>query len=379
MGGAMTRSKLIFISIFSCFGMLSATPYPNCTLDGEVGCITNSTFKAVDTSSLDPATIATGKTIGGVAGSATVETNPDCTAGNQSDCITTSTYRSADTSAFQASDILSGKTIVGVSGTAIGPPDCSSISVGGTWLSVPGDADYGTNDFCVMKYEAKNNSGVPNSVAAGTPWVSISQLDAITECASLGAGFHLITNDEWMTIATNAAAQGANWDGGIVGTNEMARGHSDGDPASHCEADANDANAYVDGTCTGSSSGTFNQRRTLYLSNGEVIWDLAGNQWEWTNYYNATDKPNNGASWTEYTSVTGTSSMPLTDLIPQVAIDNSWNTNQGLGSYAPLNGGALVRGADYPNGALVGVFAAHIGLQATSEPTAVSFRCALSR
>ena len=219
----MTRSKLIFISIFSYFGMLSATPYPNCTSDGEVGCITNSTYKAVDTSSLDPATFATGKIIGGVAGSATLETRPDCSAGNQSDCITTSTYKSADTSAFQASDIISGKTIVGVSGTAIGPPDCSSISVGGTWVLVPGDADYGTNDFCVMKYEAKNkdSAGVPHSEVSGTPWVYISMLNAITECASLGAGFHLLTNDEWMTIATNIAAQGANWDGGHVGTNSL--------------------------------------------------------------------------------------------------------------------------------------------------------------
>ena len=41
--------------------------------------------------------------------------------------------------------------------------------------------------------------------------VSISQTTAAAECASIGA--QLITNDQWMTIATNIANQGNNWQG----------------------------------------------------------------------------------------------------------------------------------------------------------------------
>ena len=35
--------------------------------------------------------------------------------------------------------------------------DCSSMA-DGEWVRVPGDQTYGTSDFCVMKYEAKNVS-----------------------------------------------------------------------------------------------------------------------------------------------------------------------------------------------------------------------------
>ena len=65
--------------------------------------------------------------------------------------------------------------------------DCNSIGTPGTWVLVPGDPDYGTSDFCVMKYEAKNNSGSPVSEAAGSPWAFTDQLDASIKCTSLGS------------------------------------------------------------------------------------------------------------------------------------------------------------------------------------------------
>jgi hypothetical protein len=58
------------------------------------------------------------------------------------------------------------------------------------------------------------------------------------------------------------------------------RGMNDSSPATTQEADTNDANGYY-ATGDNSSSGQ-DQRRTLTLSNGEVIWDLVGNIWEWT-------------------------------------------------------------------------------------------------
>lgn len=50
---------------------------------------------------------------------------------------------------------------------------CTGLA-GGTWVEVPGDSEYGTSDFCIMKYEAKYVSGRPESEAADTPWVSAS-------------------------------------------------------------------------------------------------------------------------------------------------------------------------------------------------------------
>ena len=403
----------------------TATEYPTCSATVITNCISTAEFPAVNTVGL-AAKILTGQTVAGVAGTA-IEAKPECTAANQTDCIATTTYRTMDlsnkdaggaldltnsnfetrvasASTFEywdetgarhtntgdadlvASNIDTGVTIFGTAGTAVAP-DCSSISGSGTWILVPGDPDYGTNDFCVMKYEAKNNSGVPTSTAADTPWVSIDQQDSKTECASLGAGYHLITNDEWMTIATNVAAQGANWDGGTVGTNEMTRGHSDNNPTNACAADASDANAYVETDCTGSPSGTFNQRRTHTLSNGEVIWDLSGNVWEWTSYFNDSDKPydatdgNPVASWREYTLIDTFGTMSQTDLISQAAVTGGWSSTEAIGQYnAQVNGsgGALRRGGYWNDTTNAGVFAAILSSSPTNTDSRIGFRCAVA-
>ena len=207
--------------------------YVLCTEDGQTGCIASSDYQAASASGLAAKTVS-GQNVGGVVGTAMVETHSPCTAGGQADCIATSTFISMDLSSkdadsavdltsanfstqiktaatlefwdetgarftaagdadITAANILNGTEIFGVTGTAGAPPDCRNVSSGGsipdaygTWILVPGNPEYGTNDFCLMKYEAKNNSGVPASTAAGTPWVSIDQQDAKTECASLG-------------------------------------------------------------------------------------------------------------------------------------------------------------------------------------------------
>jgi len=65
--------------------------------------------------------------------------------------------------------------------TTIAPSDCPA-----GFISVPGNKRYGTEGgFCVMKYEAKYVGGVATSQTSGTPWVSITQTDAIAECKAL--------------------------------------------------------------------------------------------------------------------------------------------------------------------------------------------------
>ncbi|MEK7721003.1 MAG: hypothetical protein AAB359_01285, partial [Elusimicrobiota bacterium] len=91
-------------------------------------------------------------------------------------------------------------------------------TAGGEWLFVPGNSSLGTNDFYVMKYEAKNVGGVATSQAAVTPWVSINQTDSITQCAALGSGYHLLTIAEAQTINRNIEAQTANWANGTIGS-----------------------------------------------------------------------------------------------------------------------------------------------------------------
>jgi flagellin-like protein len=180
------------------------------------------------------------------------------------------------------------------------------------FVPVPGNHLYGTvgnkGGFCVAKYEMKvdqNGDGLGDantacqyssygtwdnakatcgytlsgrtivSSASGYPLVDINQTDSQLACTSIGG--HLITNEEWMTIARNIEIVSSNWSSSIVGTGYIYSGHNDGTPNAALAADTNDSNGYY---LTGQIIGD-NQRRTLTLTNGQVIWDLAGNVYDW--------------------------------------------------------------------------------------------------
>ena len=176
------------------------------------------------------------------------------------------------------------------------------------YIPVPGNHLYGTMNerggFCVMKWEAKTDANSTVQTACrenatrfswshgktGTgydcnvssynivsteenyPIVNIVQSDASTfdskeACAS--AGGHLITNEEWMTIARNIELVPENWSGGSIGNGFLPRGNSD--------------NVLVGGTYVydGTNPGTGINKRTLKLTNGQEVWDLAGNVFNW--------------------------------------------------------------------------------------------------
>ncbi|MFH1267046.1 MAG: SUMF1/EgtB/PvdO family nonheme iron enzyme, partial [Planctomycetota bacterium] len=181
----------------------------------------------------------------------------------------------------------------------------SNLALGGgsAWTMVPADSSFGTPNFWVMKYEAKcvatgqtagltspatayqtyDNATTPctgantrgiSSVPDGYSIANISHTNAVAYCASIGA--HLLTNDEWMTIARNAENTASDWTGGSVGSGALYSGHNDNSPAYALPASADDSDGY-NGTGNVSPSG---QRRILTLSNGSVVWDLPGNVYE---------------------------------------------------------------------------------------------------
>ena len=259
------------------------------------------------------------------------------------------------------------------------------------YVLVPGDEEYGTNDFCVMKYEAKCSAtdgstcattAMPQSSAVNTPWVNISQELAITKCAAIEMGAHLMTNDEWMTITANAANVDTNWDGGSVGTGSLYVGHSDNAPSTACKANTTDANAYVESDCVGAGSGgAAVQRRTLNLSNGQVIWDISGNVNEWVDYFNTSGQATPAdASVYEYTSVVGSSIMAMDHLIPNLKSwwISGWDSSYGIGMYtADPSGGAMTRGGAFssPTGE-AGMFQADMTTNTpTSTDAGTGFRC----
>ncbi|QNO38655.1 hypothetical protein H4J02_06600 [Protaetiibacter sp. SSC-01] len=110
------------------------------------------------------------------------------------------------------------------------------------YVFVYGNSTLGTSEFCVMKYEAKNDgSGNAVSTAAGTPWVSISQTNAIAVAAAACSGCHLLTEAEWMTLAADVLSVKHNWSGGAVGSGHIYQGHVNNNPASSLAASTNDS------------------------------------------------------------------------------------------------------------------------------------------
>lgn len=193
-----------------------------------------------------------------------------------------------------------------------------------------------------MKYEAKqvSTSSTPISQASGTPWVSIDQSTAIANSQNVAdcTGCHLITEPEWLTIAQNVLSVASNWTDATgtihtVGTGYIYSGHNDNVPANTLDANTDDNNGYY-GTGNVSPS---NQRRTLTLTNGEVIWDLAGNVWEWTSGNITTNQPGvigSGLAWREWTAVTniGSISPNPSPTATGIAGASGWNSSQGVGT-----------------------------------------------
>lgn len=152
------------------------------------------------------------------------------------------------------------------------------------YIPVPKKENYSDLSFCVSKYEMKENldNNLPESTPSGMPWVNITRDNAILKCQNLGIGFDLISNDQWQILARNIENVPQNWDSGVVGGGfGLNQGHSDSSPMMALEAtsDDNDSCFLTEQNCN--LQNWSNQRRIHFLSNGQIIWDLAGNVWEW--------------------------------------------------------------------------------------------------
>jgi formylglycine-generating enzyme required for sulfatase activity len=264
------------------------------------------------------------------------------------------------------------------------------------YVLVPGNSDFGTSDFCVMKYEAQlcdatcvsagNGARAQAvSVQGGSPWTDVSWYDAREACRRSGG--HLINNAEWMTIARNIEAQASNWQSGVVGSGCMYGGHMDNLPASKL-ATSDDGSPYY-GTASSDettvtcpfAAGADNKKaskRTMVLSNGSIVWDLSGNVWEWVDEqcanasgYSSTYWYNSGA-WVDW------SHASLSDYELYVAGPTSgYTSSNGAGKYygCTTNGNSLFRGAHWYDGVIAGVFTVSFYYSPFKSFNYIGFRC----
>ncbi len=322
------------------------------------------------------------------------------------------------------------------------------------FIKVPGNPLYHTSDFCVMKYDAKcallaqpevglapalgnpclgaaaghsyntykNNgpgcfctndrqiistsSGYP---VAYVPMIKSDHRDTRNLCSS--RGWHLITNPEWMTIARNVETVSANWcnpDGTDCGYPPgtpgkiLANGYykSPYDQALTAGPD----NLPCFGTTTDGSDvcgGKNSQKRTLTLTNNEIVWDFAGNVWSWVDaLVQRKDEPKSRtAGKLDYGWIVRSEFAPG-GLIPSTLIDNGqgpsmgydafrpsnpdWNSRQGVGRIyhwssqtdSDTTEYAFIRGGNWKHGMDDGAFTIHLSpVPGKENINDVSFRC----
>lgn len=331
------------------------------------------------------------------------------------------------------------------------------------YVKVPGSGLYKTEDFCVMKYDAKcaatdnptvglrpsnqdscsglsvsggyagvykNNgkscacTGSNNrevvSTSSGYPITYIAMSDSTSNNAKdycQAGGGHLITNNEWMTIARNVEQIEANWCsrngtacGFPPGTKGkiLAAGH--GDTVNEASASAGGSGALVAASdnrpCYGTTSdgsntcgGKSSQKRTLQLSNGNILWDFAGNVWQWVDAQVARkDEPeskNGGVvdhGWLRSDFAPGSDPSVLTDngTGPILGYDSfrpsnpTWNANNGVGRIYHYSDPsdtsnalyAFIRGGNWRHLDDDGAFTVHMSPQEDKENIDdVGFRC----
>lgn len=192
------------------------------------------------------------------------------------------------------------------------------------FIWVPGNIDFNQPGFCVMKYEASYiDATAPNAlwgfntvafnalkIPVSKPWLypaaSWSMLKTIAACKSMWEGYHLITNNERMTIARDIESQWKNWSSNTVGTWWIYRWLSDSANSAislgcgsiyslwkHQSWAIVAATLSVDTTKWGSNKwADCDSKRQHILSNWEIIWDISWNVREYVNWANTLDWSN---------------------------------------------------------------------------------------
>jgi hypothetical protein len=259
------------------------------------------------------------------------------------------------------------------------------------FAAVEGNAALGTEAFCVMRTEARNNGeDVPAVIYEELPWIHLPPSDAKTACQGLSgerASCDLLSNPQWMTMARDIEAYAPNWSAGAVGTGSLNRGHSDNSP--------NGVIAITDSEDpwdqTGNDASSWSQKRTHVLSTGDEVWDLAGNVNEWVDWTTGGDTFSCGpntclAGWQNIYAVDCADLNPEDYLpgnpaqIPQSTY-TSGNYNIGLFFGTPVvtqernQGGAAARGGTYGMGISSGIYALTLTYPTDYVGNENGFRC----
>ena len=230
----------------------------------------------------------------------------------------------------------------------------------------------GAHNFCVMQFEAKRSqSDKPVSIPEHTPWTGTYAEEAKELCQSLGTKYDLISNEEWMIIARNAEVQAANWTGGAVNSGCLFRGNN-GQPMPWNEC------GYGDGASGIDFGNNRNPRAKMVLSNGEEIYDFAGNVSEWVDWIKGGDfdaAPVGCAQQsTELKDISADVNCPLVSE-NYSPVNAQFDSTQGIGKFVGGYGGYARRGGASWSGDNAGIFALGLERGGSNNDGDNGFRC----
>ena len=250
------------------------------------------------------------------------------------------------------------------------------------WIDIDGDnvvdATEVDSDGCNEIACTTENWGLdtykPGSTYRGLPWRKLNFNSARAACRSLGEGFDIISNNEWMTIAQEIE---------LDETNNLISNLTGG-----CYKSGNSG---VDSVCSYSASGVttinpnpdpdpgyyYTQLRRHSLS-GNFIYDLAGNLSEWVAWY-----LDNGVE-----SKTITCNQPNVELLDLACVDlgpeeylpadplaKGLNSINGMGKANVITSGYAIRGGNWTSKEFAGIYALNFSSSATYVPNHIGFRC----
>jgi hypothetical protein len=269
------------------------------------------------------------------------------------------------------------------------------------FIRVTARAPYTSSSFCVAKFEMKiegmtdgTHAGLPGAStdptfkaearSDGTPFTNLTRDQSITKCNELGAGYDLITNNQWQTLAQTIELQATNWTSGSIGAGMLFVGHSESSTALNLSV-SNPADEFDQtGNTPAQSAGSgLEQRRTQHLPNGEVIWDLSGNVLEWVKENNTTNFVSNSyfSQLTDAThpevsvvgDLSGTASLLFGPTVSYPTLGSPLYGGLGYGMFS-LTGTGIMRGGYLASQTQAGVFSTGF-FNPNSYFTNGGFRC----
>lgn len=274
------------------------------------------------------------------------------------------------------------------------------------FVPITGNAGLGTLDFCAMQTEArawKDMNGdtiveeseldadgcdtpacdtdwtlaayVPVAIVPVTAqaWRSVSAVIAQGACRSLGAGYDLMSNREWMTIARIAELEPKNWFNDTVGDTRIVQGNIDNSGPLPI-VDPDDGYTGTGNNATEAPGAGWEERRTLVVG-AEVLWDVPGGNQEWIDW--TLGGPLDGAPTPCSNAQLPAFSCPGITADDFQSIAGTYDQTVGVGSIIGGSGNATRRGGQTGDLTLgiAGIYALNMNRNVVDTFGATSFRC----